>query len=46
MKLIKNLIFSNSAVELPPAALEDIPVFNFALKLMRTFTVADYNLNV
>jgi hypothetical protein len=46
LKLIKNLIFTDSSVELPPAVLEDIPVFNFALKLFRTFTVADYNLNV
>lgn len=44
--LMKNLIFSDSSAELDSAKLEEIPLFNYLNKLIDTFSVADYNLNI
>lgn len=46
ISLIKNLIFSDSSAELETAKVEDIPILNYINKLIKTFSVADYNLNI
>lgn len=44
--LIKNLLFSDSSTNLADAKLEDIPLFGFLLKLVKTLPVSDYHLNI
>jgi hypothetical protein len=43
---MKNLIFSDSSTQLDVVKIEEIPLLNYATKLINTFSVADYNLNI
>ena len=44
--MVKNLIFSNSSKNLENFKLEDIPLFDYLTKLVKTLPVSDYNMNI
>ena len=44
--MIKNLIFSDSSKTLENFKIEEVPVFDYLTKLVKTLPVSDYNMNI